>query len=70
MTGTYTITTTVGALHRRSLRRALQRATGITYTEERGLLDSQFVIRTSSKVLHDHWMATFNLLAERLQRSN
>lgn len=44
----YTLTWTVGALYRRQIRRALQRATGITVTEDKGWIDSQFTVKTTS----------------------
>lgn len=50
--GTGRITWTVGALFRRDVRRQLL-AARISFTEEKGLLDSLFIIRTPTKEIHD-----------------
>lgn len=48
----YKITTTVGAAIRRPIRRQLQQMNGVTFTEDKGLLDSFFVIKTRNETTH------------------
>jgi hypothetical protein len=50
--GTGRITWTVGALFRREVRRQLL-SSRLSFTEEKGLLDSLFIIRTPDKATHD-----------------
>jgi hypothetical protein len=57
--GTYQIDWTVGALDRGHVRRVLNTLDTISWNETKGFLDSQFVIRTYSRVTYEtlmHWM--------------
>lgn len=60
------IPVTAGALIRRSLRRALQNDPRITFTEDKGLLDSHFVIHTPTLETHRHWEAAIARWKSRL----
>lgn len=66
--GTGRITWLVGALFRRDIRRYLQKA-GLSFTEDKGLLDSLFIISTPDKVTHKavlREMARFSDLVNRV----
>lgn len=67
--GTGRITWTVGRLHRRDIRRFLDRI-GARYAEEKGLLDSQFVVTTTCPEMHYHLLAWFTEVTERLNASD
>lgn len=58
----YKITITVGGLLRRGVRRQLQQRS-ITFTEDKGLIDSQFVITGLTRRQYDILMDWFNVLA-------
>lgn len=58
----YKITTTAGALVRRAVRRELQR-NGLAFTEDKGLLDSQFVITGLTHYQYTVLMAWLTKLA-------
>lgn len=61
----YKITTTVGAAIRRPVRRELLKLEprGVTFTEDKGLVDSFFVIKTRDKRMYQAIMDWLNRLA-------
>lgn len=58
----YQITQRSGALVRRQVRRELQRA-GVTFREDKGLLDSQFLITGLSEYEYTILLAWFRSIA-------
>jgi hypothetical protein len=64
----YKLTWTVGALFRRQIRRELQR-NGIAFTEDKGFLDSQFVVRTDSKAKYIALKAWMDKMAAQMNAS-
>jgi hypothetical protein len=64
-TPTYKITVTIGALARRHVRRELRKfPVNVVFTEDKGLLDSQFVITGVTQKQYTVLMKWFQDMAE------